>query len=164
MTRYDVDGDTAQFRVGFRPAVPGAGASLAGIEGWFDLEIDTDGELDLTKPITGEFLTRVDKLRVGNSVVSTVARRWLGGDDEMAARGTVSDVRRRPDGRFSITLQMELRGKVYPLPCRSNFVRNKDGSLRAWGTSRFAPVDVGIPIPRLLSPRIETTWEVDLRP
>ena len=26
MTRYEVDGETARFRVGFRPAVPGAGA------------------------------------------------------------------------------------------------------------------------------------------
>lgn len=161
MNRYEVDSETAEFSVRFRPAVPGAGAELAGITGWFELAI-VDGDLDLDQPVTGEFQTLMEDLRVGNAVISAIAKRWLKGDSEMAARGTVSDITRRDGGGFDMTLNMELRGRVYPIGCRSSFVENDDGSLRAWGTSRFKPADVGIPIPRLASPWIQTRWEVDL--
>jgi len=162
LSRYEIDGETAEFSVGFRPRVPGAGAELAGITGWFELAIDEDGDIDLDQPVSGEFITLVDELHVGNAVVSAVARFWLRGDSEMAARGSVSNIERREDGKFDMTLHMEIRDSVYALPCRSSFVAHDDGSLRAWGSSRFSASDVGIPIPKLASPTIETRWEVDL--
>lgn len=168
MTHYDIDPAATRFDVRFHPGLPGMGARVTGVRGSFEATVGPDGAVDLSRPVSGEFSLAVDELETGTWLVTIAVRRWLGQDEQVAARGVITDVAPDPDaddaGTYRLGLDLTMKGETHHLVATGHVTPNGEGPLEVTGGLRVHPSEVGMPLPSFSPPTVEVAWHLVLLP
>lgn len=161
MAHWRVDPDRTRFRISFRPGPPGMSVHISGVTGTFEATVDEAGRPDLSRPLTGSFAMTVDDLQLGNTLLTTAVRRWLGGSDEVAVTGRIGEISPAGDA-YELVVELGLRGQTHRLAGISRTERTPEGDLVVIGGTVVDPRRLGVPIPPLVPLRSRADWTIHL--
>lgn len=164
MSRWRIDTEQTSFRITFKPGVPGVGLRVRGITGTFEATLDERGRPHLEHPVEGEFQVTVDDLSLGPPLLDRAVRGFLRGDEAVAVKGWMGDVRPEGDDRYRFAIHLELRGVRDRIDAVGHTALQPDGTVAVHGTSEVDPKRLGVPIPRLLPLTARAAWELRILP
>jgi hypothetical protein len=167
VARFEIDPDRTQVSVGTRPGLPGLGASVAGVRGWFDATLAADGTIDLGPPTTGELTATVDRIETGNQLVADAMARWPGASSGLSVHVAISDVRPLGDhdaGRVEVVLHAVVGERSADLVGSGRMRALDAGAIEAAGVTLCDPRAFGISLPPLLNLIVHVRWRVTLVP
>jgi hypothetical protein len=164
VSRWRIDTERASFRITFKPGVPGVGLNVRGITGTFEATLDERGRPHLDHPVEGEFQVTVDDLHLGPPILDRAVRGFLAGDEAVAVRGWMGDVRPEGDDHYRFALHLELRGIEDRIETIGRTALQPDGTVAVNGFTHVEPKRLGIPIPRLLPLTCKAHWDLRILP
>jgi hypothetical protein len=162
MAAWQIDPEHTRFTVSFEPGLPGVGVHVRGFTGTFDAAIDEYGRPDFDQPVAGAFVMTVDDLQLGNRLLTTAVRSWLGNDEEIGVTGTIGEVTPYDDERHRLIVALTMRGETHRLEGRGRSELTPSGVLRVRGRSRVDPRQLGVPIPKVIRVRSIAEWDLHL--
>lgn len=134
--------------VGFKPSLPGLGARATGLQGALHASLDENGNVDLSKPVRGDFSVSVDDFDLGNRLVNFAATKWLGGEAGLAVEGRIDGFKPTGQDSFEAALSATMRRQEYALTTSGELRGSAEEGIRIIGLTKLHPRDVGVPVPR----------------
>jgi len=133
-----------------------------GVEGYVDLELASDGHLDMTTHPTGELTLLVEKLSSGNRLEDRELHRRIDSRRYPSILGVLKQV--EPSGgeeMYKVNGDITFRGVTRQYVDVMSISRLDAYTVQLEGKSRFDIREFGMEPPRLLMARVEP--EVDVR-
>lgn len=133
-----------------------------GLEGFVELSMGTDGEIDVRSHTTGRVALPVKRLTSGNPLEDRELRRRIDARRHPVIEGAL--VQLRPagtDGQYLVHGDVTFRGVTQRCIDTMTITRVDDRTLTFAGSSRFDIRDFGMSPPRILLLKVEP--EVDVR-
>jgi polyisoprenoid-binding protein YceI len=126
-----------------------------GLEGWIDLEVLGDGQLDLTVLPKAELSLPVDRLKSGNPLEDRELKRRIDARRYPTIDGQLTDMTETGQaGSYLVGGDVTFRGTTRHHEDEMTIDRIDDGTIKLTGTSTFDIRSFGMEPPRILMLRV----------
>ncbi len=155
MARFTIDPDRSAVWIEASSSLHPIHTQTHGLEGYLELEIGTDGRVDLAVTPRGHLSLRVDRLRSGNMFEERELRRRINARRFPTIDGELTDiVPADEDGCYVVRGAVTFRG-VTNEHRDEMFIHFDDDTVTLAGTSTFDIRSFGMEPPRILLLRVE---------
>jgi hypothetical protein len=163
MARYRIAPDRSEVVIDARSNVHPIHQQARGIEGHVDVEVRTDGSLDLAAPVAAELTLAVDRLAARNPLETFELRRRIDARGFPVISGQLDSFRATATaGVYLARGHVTFRGVTCPAEDEIRVTGLGDGALRIEGTHEFDIREFGMQPPRVLMMHVEPLVSVRL--
>lgn len=162
MTLYEIAPERSHLWIDARSNVHPIHASTDGLEGYVDIELVSDGGVDVEAGPSGKLSLSVDKIRSGNRMEDRELNKRIESRRFPTIVGVLNAM--EPSGRaggYRVRGDITFRGVTHSCEELMNISRVDDRTIRLDGRSRLDIRQFGMEPPRVLMARVEP--EVDIR-
>ena len=132
-----------------------------GLEGYVELDLTSDGSIDVGAGVSGELSLAVERLRSGNPLEDRELRRRIDARRYPTIDGRIVEVQPTgADGRYRVRGEVTFRGATQSHEDEVTFTLTDDGALKIDGRSTFDIRDFGMQPPRVLMLRVHPEVQV----
>ena len=152
MGHYRVVPERSWVEIRARSNVHPIESRTVGLEGFLDVVLSRDGSVDLTAPLGGTLLLRVDKLSSGNPLQDRELRRRIDARRYPTIDGTLTELRDAgSDGRYIVRGDVTFRGVTCTVEDEMTITSNGDADeVELEGQTTFDVRDFRMDPPRIL--------------
>jgi polyisoprenoid-binding protein YceI len=164
MSRYVISPERSRMWIEARSNVHPIHSSTDGLEGYVQLEVTSDGSLDVGAHPSGEFSLAVDRLSSGNRLEDRELHRRIDSRRYPTILGVLK--RMEPsgvDGTYRVSGDVTFRGVSREHEDVMNVSGLDGNTIQLEGTSRFDIREFGMEPPRLLMARVEPEVEIRIQ-
>jgi polyisoprenoid-binding protein YceI len=134
-----------------------------GLEGWLELRLGRDGQLDLRSRPSAHIELPVSRLRSGNALEERELRRRIDSRRYPTIAGDLTGMSESDgDGRYVVEGDVTFLGVARPHADQMTFERLDSRTLRLRGQSSFDVREFGLEPPRILLLRVEPIVTVEV--
>jgi polyisoprenoid-binding protein YceI len=133
-----------------------------GLEGYVDVELSPDGDLDLSAPVAGKLSLTVDRLKSGNRMEDRELQKRIDARRFPTIEGTLGSIEKSDEaGRYRVNGEITFRGVSRHHEDMMSISGVDDQTIRLEGASSFDIREFGMEPPRILMLKVDP--EVDIR-
>lgn len=156
MTKYHIVPDESRVWIDGRSSLHPIHSSTAGLEGFIELEVDGDGEVDPSTPPNGKLSLPVTRLKSGNKLEDRELLKRVEATRFPTIDGVLTSMTRVDGtGRYRVSGDIAFRGVARECEDDMSLELLDDGTVRLEGQSTFDIRDFGMEPPRILMLRVE---------
>jgi polyisoprenoid-binding protein YceI len=162
VTRYEITPERSHLWIDARSNVHPIHASTDGLEGYVDIELGSDGAVDVKPGPSGKLSLSVDKIRSGNRMEDRELNKRIDSRRFPTIVGVLNSMEPSGNGGgYRVRGDITFRGVTHSYEDLMNISRVDDRTIQLDGNSRFDIRRFGMEPPRVLMARVEP--EVDIR-
>ncbi len=162
MTRYTIEPERSYVWIDARSNVHPIHSTTDGLEGYLELELSPEGEVDLNSPSAGKLSLSVDRLSSGNRMEDRELHKRIDARRFPTISGELGEIKRSDNGGgYRVSGDITFRGVARHHEDLMNIRSVDDRTLKLDGASRFDIREFGMEPPRMLMLKVEP--EVDVK-
>jgi polyisoprenoid-binding protein YceI len=162
VTRYEIAPERSHLWIDARSNVHPIHSSTDGLEGYVDLELASDGRVDVKAAATGRLSLSVDKLHSGNRMEDRELHKRIDSRRFPTIVGVLTAMEPSDDdGSYRVSGDVTFRGVSHSYKDLMNINCVDEQTIHLDGKSSFDIREFGMQPPRMLMARVEP--EVDIR-
>jgi polyisoprenoid-binding protein YceI len=162
MTRYRIVPERSHVFIDARSNLHPIRSSTDGLDGYVDLEIGADGNVDLAKEISGKLSLPVDRLSGGNPMEDREMRKRVDARRFPTIDGVLDGMERsNGDGTYRVSGDVTFKGVSRNHQDQMTVKKVDEQTIELAGKSRFDIREFGMEPPRVLM--LKVLPEVDVR-
>jgi polyisoprenoid-binding protein YceI len=162
MTRYEISPERSHLWIDARSNVHPIHTGTDGLEGYVELELASDGHVDVSAAPEGKLSLAVDKLSSGNRLEDRELYKRIDSRRYPTIVGVLNSVEpSSDDGIYRVSGDITFRGVSRPHEDLMNIRSVDEETVQLDGQSRFDIREFGMQPPSLLMAKVEP--EVDIR-
>lgn len=163
MSRYRIVPERSHVWIDARSNVHPIHSGTDGLEGFVELEIGSDGEVDLgVKPPSGKLSLQVSRLSSGNGMEDRELQKRIDARRYPTIDGVITSVERSAGANtYRVNGEVTFRGVLRPHSDQMTIFSSGDSTIELAGSSSFDIRDFGMDPPRILVLKVQP--DVDIR-
>jgi len=162
VARYQIVPEKSQVWIDARSSLHPIHSSTDGLEGYVDLELATDGSIDLSDKPVGKLSLAVSRLSSGNRMEDREMNKRIDARRFPSIEGVLDEMERDGnDGTYRVSGEITFRGVARTYRDQMTIQAVDDRTIKLEGKSRFDIREFGMEPPRMLMLKVEP--EVDVR-
>jgi polyisoprenoid-binding protein YceI len=159
---YVISPERSQVWIDARSNVHPIHSSTDGLEGFVDLDLSSDGTVDLNAPSSGKLSLPVDKLKSGNRMEDRELQKRIDARRFPTIEGVLTGLEKADEpGSYQVSGDVTFRGVTCHEQDLMTITSVDDDTVMLAGKSRFDIRKFGMEPPRVLMLKVEP--EVDIR-
>jgi polyisoprenoid-binding protein YceI len=156
MARYRIVPERSRVWIDARSSLHPIHTETAGLEGWLDLAVESEGRVDPTVPAAGHLALPVDRLRSGNPLEDRELRRRIDARRFPKITGDMTKMSAGDaDGLYLVGGELTFRGVSRTYEDQMALEQLDERTIRLSGQSTFDIRDFGMEPPRILMLKVE---------